>query len=184
MELIWKEIIGFEGLYEISNTGLVKSLKREVSGKLNSIRIIDEKILSSTNNGKGYLVVTLYRDKKRYYKKIHRLVAEAFIENSENKPEVNHKDGIKTNNCVSNLEWSTTKENCNHRQKTGLGNINNATKAKYKPIAKLDLTTGEIISTYKSVKEVAKEFDCKIDAIARVARGQRNSYKGYGFKYI
>jgi hypothetical protein len=184
MKEIWKDIKGFEGLYKVSNTGKVKSLTRKVKGKSGSYRTINEKLISLTDNGKGYLVLTLYKDEKRYFKKIHRLVAEAFIDNPLNKPEVNHKDGNKKNNNVNNLEWVTTLENCQHRQLNRLGNIENATKSKYKPIAKIDLNTGKIIKKFSSVKEAAKEFNCHLDAIARVARGERNSYKGYGYKYI
>ena len=106
---IWCEIKDFEGLYQVSNMGRVKSLKREVLGKMNSTRIIFEKLLSDRDNGKGYRVLELYKDSKRYFKKVHRLVAEAFIPNPENKPEVNHIDTDKTNNCVTNLEWVTGK---------------------------------------------------------------------------
>lgn len=179
----WKDVKDFEGFYQISNKGNIKSLERQVTGKLGSVRVLPEKLITPTDNGKGYLVVALYKNGKRYFKKIHRLVAEAFIPNPDNKSEVNHIDGNKSNNNYTNLEWSTTKENCRHRQDTGLGNIEAATKAKYRPIIKINLTTGEE-KRYDCVKDVAKEFGCKIDAIARVARGERKSYKGYGFKYV
>lgn len=180
----WKPVKDFENEYMISNSGILKSLEREVPGKLGSKRIITEKIISATDNGKGYLAVALYKDGKRYFRKMHRLVAEAFIQNPDNKPEVNHIDGNKKNNNVDNLEWVTTKENCIHRQQTGLGNIEAATIAKYKAIAKIDLQTGSIIQIYKCIKDVAEELKCGPTPIIDVAKGKRKSYKGYGFKYI
>lgn len=182
---IWKDIKGFKNLYQISSFGRLKSLKRTVKGKNNSIRTIKEKIITPTNNGKGYLVAALYKNGKRYFVKIHRLVAEAFIPNPKNKKEVNHKDGIKKHNYPSNLEWSTTKENCQHRQKTGLGNIKAATIAKYKPVIKYDLQTNNILSKYKSAKEASiKNGGYKSEQVACVCRGERKSYHGFGFKYI
>jgi len=184
MKEIWKDIKGFESEYKISNMGRIISKERKVSGKNNSIRTIFEKEITPTFNGKGYLVVALYKDGKRYFKKMHRLVAEAFIPNPDNKPEVNHINGDKTKNIWTNLEWVTTKENCIHRQNNGLGNIEAATVAKYKPIAKIDMKTNKIIKKYKCVKDASIEMNCKIDAIARVARGERKSYKGYKWKYL
>jgi hypothetical protein len=102
---VWKDVNGFEGFYKISNRGRIKSLERNVTGKLGSVRTLPEKELTPTDNGKGYMVVTLYKDGKRHFRKIHKLVAEHFIPNPENKPEVNHKDGNKRNNFKANLEW-------------------------------------------------------------------------------
>ena len=181
---IWKDIKDFEGIYQVSNKGRIKSLERTVTGKLNSIRTLPEKFITPTDNGKGYMVVALYKDDKRHFKKMHRLVAEAFIPNPDNKPEVNHIDGNKKNNTVENLEWNTTKENCEHRQKTGLGNTENARKSRMKPIECYDINTGKIISTYDCAASAARALGCKNDAISRVVRGDRSSYKGMGFRLI
>ena len=103
MEEIWKDIKGYEGLYQISNFGRVKSfLKRK------------ERILKAGASGDGYLAVFLYGLDKSKLLKVHRLVAMAFIQNKENKPEVNHKDGNLNNNHVDNLEWVTSSENKRH----------------------------------------------------------------------
>lgn len=169
---IWKDIKGYEGLYQVSNIGRIKSFKR------------NESIMQPNDNGKGYLQVGLTKNGKRSYFKIHRLVAEVFIPNPDNKPEVNHIDGNKKNNTVENLEWCTTKENCQHRQKTGLGNIEAATKAKYKSVLKYDLKTGKILEEFESAKAAALSLQSnKSDNVARVCRGERNSFKGFGFKY-
>ena len=90
----WRDIEGFDGLYQVSNQGRVKSLKY---GK--------EKILKGVKSCNGYLTVGLCKDGKEVRKYIHRLVAEAFLPNPQNLPQVNHKDEDKTNNCVENLEW-------------------------------------------------------------------------------
>lgn len=101
----WKPVEGFEDLYAVSNFGRVKSLGNNKSRK--------DKIMKPGNNGKGYLFVGLYKDGKRKYPKVHRLVAEAFIPNPYGFEQVNHRDEVKTNNCVSNLEWSDAKYNIN-----------------------------------------------------------------------
>ena len=102
MQVIWKDVPNFEWLYQVSNFGAVKSCNFNNSNKEKEIRPFD--------NG-GYLRVVLYKSKKRYKILVHRIVASAFIENNENKPCVNHIDGNKANNSVSNLEWVTPKQN-------------------------------------------------------------------------
>ena len=102
MEEIWKDISGYEGLYQISNLGRVKSFPR--NGTIKS-----ERILNLFHTKDGYLFVCL-RNKGRSYPKIHRLVAEAFLDNPYNKETVNHIDGNKENNNVNNLEWATRSE--------------------------------------------------------------------------
>jgi hypothetical protein len=111
---IWLPIIGYENCYKISNQGQVKSLSRSIR------RTTPEKILKLQFNTKGYQMVTLYNETGRKQHAIQRLVAKAFIPNPENKPQVNHIDGDKTNNSVDNLEWSTSKENLDHAVKLGL----------------------------------------------------------------
>jgi hypothetical protein len=101
---IWKEALGYEGIYSISNFGRVKSFKSK-----------KERILKPSLNGRGYLKVSLSNSNILYKtEKIHRLVAKAFIPNHGDKPQVNHKDGNKLNNNVKNLEWSTELENMTH----------------------------------------------------------------------
>lgn len=109
----WKDIEGFEGMYQISNHGRVKSLERNVKIR-DFTRRIPETLLSLTLDSKGYTKVSLRKNNKTFYKRVHILVANAFLDNAERKHEVNHKDHNKTNNHIKNLEWSTRKENMNH----------------------------------------------------------------------
>lgn len=105
MEEIWKEVVGFEGSYKVSNLGRVFSYKK-VSRK--------EHFMKPCNDGNGYMIVCLRKQGKKYIKKVHRLVAEAFIPNPQNLPQVNHKDENKANNCVENLEWCSSRYNINY----------------------------------------------------------------------
>ena len=114
---IWKPIKEYELLYEISNTGKIKSLSREVvvKNKYNSIstRMTKEKQLKPLLRGEYYIVWLCKNGKSKQYS-IHRLVAETFIPNPKNLPQVNHIDENKENNCVNNLEWCSAKYNCNY----------------------------------------------------------------------
>ena len=99
----WKPIEGFEGVYEVSSWGNIRNAKEEH--------------LKVYKNFKGYLRVDLFKNGKRFHKRVNRLVAEAFIPNPDNLPQVNHKDGNKENNSFTNLEWVTDEENKAHRRK-------------------------------------------------------------------
>ena len=102
----WKDIKGYEGIYQVSNEGRVKSLNYNHTGK--------ERILKSTSNSCDYLNVSLWKDGQKKQHLVHRLVANAFIENPDDLPQVNHIDENKSNNCTENLEWVTCKQNINH----------------------------------------------------------------------
>ena len=115
MQEMWKDIQGFEGYFQVSNFGRVKSLqrKKEYSNRKTE-EIIKEKLLSICDNGRGYKVVYLKVNGKKKPKYVHRLVAEAFIENPNNFKEINHKDFDKSNNIITNLEWVNRKANLTH----------------------------------------------------------------------
>ena len=110
---IWKDIKDFEGYYQISNLGNLRSI-RSCHGNY------QEKLRKPFKRKEGYVSTNLYKDKVNTYKLIHRLVAETFIKNPEDKATVNHIDGDKSNNCLCNLEWATPAENIAHAFDTGL----------------------------------------------------------------
>ena len=111
---IWKDIEGYEGLYQVSNLGRVKSLDRVVEGKSSSTRLHRGKILSPGIGSTGYYMVVLYKDGGGCSYTVHRLVSNTFIPNPHNHPYINHKDENKLNNNVDNLEWCTHQYNMNY----------------------------------------------------------------------
>ena len=117
---IWLPIIGYEEIYEVSNYGILRSLDRIVKYKNGKKCFHKGRIIKQSKDEDGYYIVSLCKNGDQITQKIARLVAIHFIPNLENKPEVNHKDGIKTNNRVNNLEWSTEKENSQHAHDLGL----------------------------------------------------------------
>lgn len=124
MEEIWKDVYEYEGLYHVSNLGNIKSLDKTVKSgiKNQETRFIKGKLLNFASDKDGYLQVSMTRNGKRKKYRVHRIVCFAFHLNIENKPQVNHKDGIKFHNYEWNLEWSTLSENRTHAYKTGLQN--------------------------------------------------------------
>lgn len=179
MEEIWKDINGYEGYYQVSNFGNIKSLERiiENSGTHTGYYKIKERVLKPRENKKrsGYYELSLKKDgvEKRF--KVHRLVACAFIDNPDNKTEVNHIDGDKSNNHVSNLEWVTGKENKEHAWKTGLSNADH----KKRPIK-----CNENGMCFESVVHASKELNCDRRSIFRVLKGEWSSTKNMTFSYI
>ncbi|HEX4875751.1 MAG TPA: NUMOD4 motif-containing HNH endonuclease [Chitinophagaceae bacterium] len=148
---IWKQINGYEGYYEVSNLGRVKSLNRVVYRGLNEMNI-SEKILNPSSLKNGYLYVSLASQSGIKKHLVHRLVATAFLSNSENKYCVNHIDGIKTNNVLLNLEWATHTENSAHAKNKGLAKWATGSKAgKSKKI--INKATGVV---YNSIREAAQ----------------------------
>lgn len=117
MKEIWKPIEGYNGAYEVSNTGKVRSWKNNRHGRSDKARVL---CLMDDSHGYPQITLSLKNPKKRGSKKVHTLVAKAFIPNPENKPCINHIDGDKENNHVDNLEWCTYSENQQHAYDTGL----------------------------------------------------------------
>ena len=171
LEEIWKSIKGYEGLYEISNFGRVKSMPK--------LRMKKEKIMKPSNRG-GYLRISLSKDgiSKSFY--IHRLVAESFIPNLDGKKEVNHIDGNKKNNNASNLEWSTRSENMKHAFKTGLSKPKD--NAISRAVIKVNLNTGEEIQIYKSIKDASVDMGLTPQSIFKALKRGRAS-GGYKWEY-
>jgi hypothetical protein len=174
MQENWLPIIGYEGLYEISNTGNVKALpKQYVSGKYyNVIKVTSEVFLKFHINKAGYVQVTLCKNGKTKLFRVHRLVGMHFIPNPESKPQVNHKYGIKTDNRASELEWSTSKENNIHAHNTGLnggGERIGTAKLSNNTVAKIKMLWGTKL--YKK-SLLATMFNISQSAVGRVINGQ------------
>lgn len=150
-ELEFVPIKGYEGLYAINSIGDVKSF----IGKYG----VKEKILKSCYDTDGYKQVLLYKDGKRKSKKIHRLVLESFTENLDNKPVINHINGIKDDNRLENLEWATVSENTKHAYDKGLSKIGEG-HARSKKI--IDKSTGRVFSC---IREAADAFCMKYSTL-------------------
>ena len=169
IEEIWKDISGYPN-YQVSNLGRVKSLGNDKNRK--------EKILKSSKEGWGYLQVLLSKDGKSKYFKVHRLVASAFLDNSNNLPEVNHKDEDKTNNRVENLEY------CDRTYNNNYGSRNERTAiANSKPVLQFT-KQGEFIKKWKSTREVERELGFNHSNIAQCCQGKLKSSNGYEWKYL
>ena len=166
MEEIWRDIDDYEGLYQISNKGHVKSLKW---GK--------ERILRPMINSSGYLNVVLYKNTASQSRYIHRLVAEVFIPNTQNKPQINHKDECKTNNTVENLEWATAKENSNFGTRNERMGYSLS-----KPILQYS-KSGEFIREWKSAVEVKRVLGINNSHIIQCCKDKRKSAGGFIWRY-
>ena len=184
-EEIWRAIKGFEGLYEVSNLGRVKSLERVSSLG----RRVNEKILSPGKDKDGYLFVILYRDGKHITYKSHRLVLSTFnpVENMENL-EVNHMDEDKENNNLTNLEWCTRKENCNHGTRNARVSEKLTNGKLSIPISQLSLD-GKYIRSWKSASDAEREEGFNHGNIIQCCKNKfhregNNIYKGYKWQYL
>lgn len=164
----WKTIPGFQD-YEASTTGFIRNK-------------YTQKIIKHNVNG-GYCQIILYDNKKRFPRKVHRLIAETFIENPEDKQSVNHKDKNRENNCVDNLEWMTINENNNHKVKDNF----KRKPSVFRPIWKCDKDTKERLQRYTSIDEAAFSLNPNISTIASNIRsvlcGSVQSAQGFHWQY-
>lgn len=184
---VWKDVVGYEGLYEVSSHGRVRSLDRIVTYKAGGTRKFYGKILSLVElKNKGYLVVPLSRDGKTNNHRVNRLVAIAFIENPDNKEQVNHIDENKKNNNVENLEWSTSIENVNHGtgiDRRAMKQRNNTNQSK--PVRGIHTITGNIIE-FPSISEASRNgFDgATISKCCKDKYTHYKTYKKYKWEFI
>ena len=179
---VWKDVINFEGLYQISNLGRVRSVDRTLPHKIHGTWTLKGKILKPCRSNGNYLFVILFDlNKKTFAKKIHRMVAETFILNDdiENKTQVNHIDGNKENNAVTNLEWCTPLYNTQHAIKMGLIDYSKINKDYCKKTV-MCIETGQI---FESTCDAATFFKRNSTNIAKACR-KGCSCAGYHFKYI
>lgn len=169
---IWRDIVDHEGSYEVSNSGLIRSRVKNKDGC--AIKTFIDK--------RGYVRVSLYQNKKQKTFSVHRIVAQSFIENPLNKPQVNHKNGIKHDNNVSNLEWATRKENMQHAHMIGL-----IIRTEKQNTHIIKICTGrfngknfnakKVIHNnilYSSIKEAAAALVIPVSSVYKMLGGRRN----------
>lgn len=169
---IWKDIEGFEGLYQVSNMGRVRSLDRKDAQG----RRLKGRVLADRHNNRGYHLVCLCRDGDIKYRLIHRLVASTFLDNHDNLPQVNHKDENKENNAVSNLEWCTALYNDMY----GTRNTRVA-KALERPI--YVVTSSGHRYFFESARKAARLLGLDRGAMRRCLRGKVKHHHGFTFEW-
>ena len=187
MEELWKDIQGYEGLYQVSNLGRVKSLSRLTIGKKYGKHNLKEKLLKPTLTGK-YYTVALYKNGKstRFY--VHRLVGVAFIENFNNYTDINHKDGNTLNNIVDNIEWCTRSYNIYHsyntlNRKVNLQNFEAYRNSRKRKINQYDLN-GTFIKEWQCISDAEKALNVKsFGKICACCQHQYGRKSAFGYKW-
>lgn len=165
----WRDIKGYVGLYEISDKGRVASFSRKYAHK-------ETIILVPNISDRGYALVTLCKNGKTKHFQVHRLVAEAFIDNPKNKPQVNHIDGNPLNNCKENLEWATAQENIRHKYDV----------LKYTSPTRKAVRCVETDTVYESISAAADGNSLSVGSLSSVLKGGygRKTLGGYHWEYV
>lgn len=175
---VWKDVKGYEENYQVSNYGKIRSKDRYLrvcGGGYRFVKGIPIKTMTYTN---GYIGVGLYKNGKHKMKLVHRLVAESFIPNPDNYPQINHKDENITNNHLENLEWCTAKYNANY----GTRNERMIKDSSLKAVIMCS-TDGLELKYFKSLGEASRETGFDISAIIRACKGKQKTSYGYIWKY-
>lgn len=179
----WRTIEGYEGMYEVSSQGNVRSLPKAVDIGV-CIQNRKEKFLKQVPDVKGYMMVWFYKDGKRKMHKVHRLVAKAFIPNMENKPEVDHINADKADNRVENLRWVTSRENFHNpiTYKRNADSKRGVLNHKAKAVVQMDMQ-GNVIKEWVCMQDIYRECGYSHAHICQCCRGQRVWAYGYKWKY-
>ena len=181
MKEIWKDIVGYEGSYQVSNSGKVRSLNYLGHGKT--------KELSPGVTRDDYLIVCLSKNNQPKHFTVHRLVATHFLDNHRNKPEVDHIDNDRQNNHVENLRWVTRQENVSHRDKQKRFASNRTLLGKFgrehpasKPILQFS-DSGEFIAEFSCINEASRKIGISHSQISSVCHGRYRTASGYKWRF-
>lgn len=182
---IWRDIPEYEGLYQASNLGRIRSLDRFVNASYGKRLVRSQIIRQSVNNDYFYVVISKFDIS--VHLKVHQLIARAFIPNVENKPYVNHIDGNRQNNRVENLEWVTKSENAIHAyrvlgRKSSASGPNSINKLKSKPVSQYS-KEGIFIKEWGSICDVSRDLGIPTGNISKCCMGNRNYAGGFKWKY-
>lgn len=176
---MWKPIQGYEGLYDVSDSGDVRSLNYNHTG--------EPRILTPKRHSSGYNTVVLCKNSEKKNKSIHILVAQAFVDNPDGKPQVNHKDGDRQNNHADNLEWVTASENIHHsfevlgKQSPNKGRIG---KSHYAAMSVSQYSlTGQFVKRWDCISDAAREIGCSPCQIINNIKGRSKTCHGYMWRY-
>lgn len=172
----WRDVVGYEGFYQVSSLGRIKSTpRRRTKGGLIKLHL---------NKGTGYLGFSLSKNGEIIYANVHRLMAEAFIPNPENKATVNHKNSIRSDNRLENLEWNTSSENNKHAYEFGYNKIteNHLSHKTKKPVLQYDLH-GNFIREFISARYVEREYRINHANIRKCCLGRYKQANGFIWKY-
>ena len=172
----WKAVLGYEGLYVVNSCGVVKSLGRSLTRKDGRSYNREERVLTQHPDTKGYMKVHLCKDGKTKNAFVHRIVAQAFIPNPDNLPQVNHINEDKSDNRVENLEWVTCRENVNH----GTGIFRNAL-ARSVPVIRISQDGGT--KWFRSASHAARVMHIVSQGIQHCCAHRQKTYKGYRWEY-
>ncbi len=177
MDEIWRDIEGYEGKYQISNLGRVKSLKQLYGGTY----VYREKLITPIKQKyDDYHYVNLYKNGKQRHFKVHRLVAIHFLPNPKGKREINHINGCKSDNRAENLEWVTPKENMKHAY--SVLKIR-PQQSQLMPVAKLSLD-GEVIEVFDSIQDAVRATGLLATGICACCRGKKKKCGGFRWEYV
>ena len=177
-QVIWKPVAGYEGRYEVSNCGAVRSLDVAVRCRGNGIRVKKGKTLPYRANNRGYLIVNFTKDNVTKQFLVHRVVAEAFVENPNCKPQVNHIDGDVTNNSSRNLEWVTDNENKKHSSI-----VTGGTQRPKRAVKVVRIEDGNTMA-FDGLREAERALSLDHKSSLNVVQGKQNTHRGYSLSYI